>query len=87
MQLAMIGLGRMGGNMVRRLLQGEHELIVYDSSADRVLAHVAKGVKAAKDLADVVRLLPPYIVESADIEQMESLLDAAFAAVGEGTHS
>ena len=30
MQLAMIGLGRMGGNMVRRLLQGGHELVVYD---------------------------------------------------------
>jgi len=57
MQLAMIGLGRMGGNMVRRLLQGEHELIVYDSSADAVKAHVAKGVKAAKDLADVARQL------------------------------
>ena len=59
MQLAMIGLGRMGGNMVRRLLQGEHELIVYDSSADAVRAHVTKSVKAAKDLADVARLLPP----------------------------
>ena len=60
MQLAMIGLGRMGGNMVRRLLQGGgHELIVYDRNADAVKAHVGKGVKAAKDLADVARLLPP----------------------------
>jgi 6-phosphogluconate dehydrogenase len=59
MQLAMIGLGRMGGNMVRRLLQGGHELIVYDRSADAVKAHVAKGVKAAKDLADVARQLAP----------------------------
>ena len=56
----MIGLGRMGGNMVRRLLQGGgHELIVYDRNADAVKAHVGKGVKAAKDLADVARLLPP----------------------------
>src|SRR5882724_3643212 len=61
MQLAMIGLGRMGGNMVRRLLQGGsgHELIVYDQSADAVKAHAAKGVKAAKDLADVTRQLAP----------------------------
>src|SRR6266516_369746 len=59
MQLAMIGLGRMGGNMVRRLAQGGHELIVYDSSADAVEAHVGKGVKAAKDIADVARLLSP----------------------------
>jgi len=57
----MIGLGRMGGNMVRRLLQGGsgHELIVYDQSADAVKAHAAKGVKAAKDLADVTRQLVP----------------------------
>src|SRR5882762_9523246 len=59
MQLAIIGLGRMGGNMVRRLLQGGHELVVYDSSADAVKAHVAKGVKAAKDLADVAKQLAP----------------------------
>ena len=63
MQLAMIGLGRMGGNMVRRLVQGGHEVIVYDSSADAVKAHSAKGVNAAKDLADVARLLtPPRVV-------------------------
>ena len=33
MQLAMIGLGRMGGNMVQRLLQGGHEVVAYDQSA------------------------------------------------------
>jgi 6-phosphogluconate dehydrogenase len=57
MQLAMIGLGRMGGNMVRRLVQGGHQVIVYDRSADAVNAHVAKGVKVAKDLADVAQQL------------------------------
>jgi 6-phosphogluconate dehydrogenase len=65
MQLAMIGLGRMGGNMVQRLLQGGHELIVYDSSADAVKAHVAQGAKGAKDLADVARQLaqpPPRVI-------------------------
>lgn len=59
MQLAMIGLGRMGGNMVRRLVQGGHEVIVYDRSADAVKAHVAKGVKEGKDLSDVVAQLAP----------------------------
>ena len=59
MQLAMIGLGRMGGNMVRRLVQGGHELIVYDSSADTTKSHVGKGTKGAKDLADVARQLTP----------------------------
>ena len=61
MQLSMIGLGRMGGNMVTRLAQagGRHELIVYDRSADAVKAHVSKGVKGAKDLADLARQLVP----------------------------
>ena len=59
MQLAMIGLGRMGGNMVRRLVQGGHELVVYDSSADAVKEHLATAVKGAKDLADVARQLVP----------------------------
>ena len=59
MQLAMIGLGRMGGNMVRRLAQGEHELIVYDSSPDAVQAHTGKGIKAARDLGDVAKQLAP----------------------------
>jgi len=59
MQLAMIGLGRMGGNMVQRLVQGGHELILYDSSADAIKARVGKGAKGAKDLADVARQLTP----------------------------
>jgi 6-phosphogluconate dehydrogenase len=63
MQLAMIGLGRMGGNMVQRLLQGGHELVVFDRSSDVVKQHVAKGAKGAKDLADVcAQLRPPRVV-------------------------
>jgi len=52
-------LGRMGGNMVRRLVQGGHEVVVYDSSADAIRAQVAKGVKAAKNIADVAKQLAP----------------------------
>ena len=63
MQLAMIGLGRMGGNMVRRLGHGDHELVVYDRSAEVMKAAGGRGVRAAKDLADVARLLaPPRVV-------------------------
>src|SRR4051812_4269436 len=63
MQLAMVGLGRMGGNMVTRLAQGGHELIVYDQRADTVTAHTGKGIVAAKSLADVTRQLEvPRIV-------------------------
>src|SRR2546430_373558 len=59
MQLAMIGLGRMGGNMVERLVQGGHELIVYDSSAAAGKTHAGEGVKAAQDLADAAKQLAP----------------------------
>jgi 6-phosphogluconate dehydrogenase len=63
MQLAMIGLGRMGSNMVRRLVQGGHELIVYDLSAEGIKVVAAKGVRAAKDLADLAQqLAPPRVV-------------------------
>jgi 6-phosphogluconate dehydrogenase len=53
MQLAMIGLGRMGGNMVRRLMDGGHELVVYDRNPDAVQEHAAKGAKGARDLGDL----------------------------------
>jgi 6-phosphogluconate dehydrogenase len=59
MQLAMIGMGRMGSNMVRRLVHGGHELIVYDLSTEGIKVVAAKGVRAAKDLADLAQQLPP----------------------------
>ncbi len=59
MQLAMIGLGRMGGSMVRRLIQGGHELIVYDQNAEAVKAYVGKGVRKAENVADIARQLSP----------------------------
>src|ERR1019366_1359522 len=63
MRLAMIGLGRMGGNMVERLLGGGHQVVVYDRSADAVAASVAKGATGAKDLAAVcAQLTAPRIV-------------------------
>jgi 6-phosphogluconate dehydrogenase len=63
MQLAMIGLGRMGGNMVQRLLQGGHQLVVFDRSANAVKPHVAMGATGAKDLADLSgQLRAPRVV-------------------------
>src|SRR5947199_6778736 len=59
MQLAMIGLGRMGGNMVRRLIQGGHEVVGYDANAATVKQYSGTGAKVAKDLSDVVRQLTP----------------------------
>jgi 6-phosphogluconate dehydrogenase len=58
MQLAMIGLGRMGGNMVRRLVQGGHELVVYDRNADAIADLVPMGAVGATDLVDLCGRLP-----------------------------
>ncbi len=57
MQLGMIGLGRMGGNMVRRLMQGGHDLFVYDRSAEAVQQMVHEGATGAASLADLVEQL------------------------------
>src|SRR5438128_11032286 len=57
MQLAMIGLGLRGGSMVRRLLEGGHEVVVYDRSSEAIQAYVQLGAKGARDLADVCRQL------------------------------
>ena len=63
MRLAMIGLGRMGGNMVERLLGGGHEVVVYDRSVDAVAASVAKGATGAADLAALCsQLSAPRVV-------------------------
>ncbi len=58
MQLAMIGLGRMGANMVRRLLRGGHKVVVYDRSPDAIQTLVKEGAIGAASLADLVTKLP-----------------------------
>ena len=63
MQLAMIGLGKMGGNMAERLMRGGHELVVFDRSSDAAQRYVDDGATAAADLADVVaRLAAPRVI-------------------------
>jgi 6-phosphogluconate dehydrogenase len=52
MQLGMIGLGRMGANMVRRLLRGGHECVVYDVHRDAVEALAKEGAVGASSLDD-----------------------------------
>lgn len=57
MQLGMIGLGRMGANMVRRLLKGGHEAVVFDMSPQAVDCLAGEGAVGAKSLADFVQKL------------------------------
>ena len=53
MQLGMVGLGRMGANIVRRLMRDGHECVVYDVSPAAVQALAADGAVAATSLADL----------------------------------
>ena len=57
MQIGMIGLGRMGGNMVRRLMKGGHSCVVYDRGADVVAAYAKEGATPAKSLEDLASKL------------------------------
>src|SRR5215469_3581492 len=57
MQLAMIGLGRMGANMVRRLIKKGHDCVVYDRSQEAVRKLVAENAAGATSLADLSRKL------------------------------
>jgi 6-phosphogluconate dehydrogenase len=60
MQLGMVGLGRMGANMVRRLVRDGHELVVYDVSAETVEALAQEtGATGASSLEDMVAKLQP----------------------------
>jgi 6-phosphogluconate dehydrogenase len=57
MQIGMIGLGRMGANMVRRLMRGGHACVVYDRSQNAVRAIAGEGATGAASLDDVVARL------------------------------
>jgi 6-phosphogluconate dehydrogenase len=59
MQIGIVGLGRMGGNIARRLMKAGHRCVVYDRSAEAVGALGREGASSARDLADVVRQLAP----------------------------
>src|SRR2546430_15853438 len=63
MQLAMIGLGRMGGNMAERLMRHGHEVVVFDRSAEAIAKYEKLGATSAGDLATLVKSLrAPRIV-------------------------
>ena len=57
MEIGMIGLGRMGAGMVRRLLRGGHECVVYDTSAENVSSLAGEGAIGASSLEDFVEKL------------------------------
>jgi 6-phosphogluconate dehydrogenase len=96
MQLGMIGLGRMGGNMVRRLIRGGHECVVFDRSADAVKALSADGASGAATIAAFVAalkkpraiwLMVPAAVVDAAIADLEPHLEKGDILIdGGNTH-
>ena len=84
MQLGMIGLGRMGGNIVRRLMKHGHTTVVYDKDAKAVAALAADGAAGAKALEDFVEklekprtawvMLPAGKITEATIEALAKLM-------------
>ena len=57
MKLGMIGLGRMGGNMARRLIDGGHEVVAFDRDPKAVAEAASHGAIAAASLAEVAEKL------------------------------
>ena len=64
MQIAIVGLGKMGGNMVRRLLQGGHQVVAWDRDDATVAKMVKEGAVGASSLSDLVsKLAAPRAVD------------------------
>jgi 6-phosphogluconate dehydrogenase len=59
MQMGMVGLGKMGANMTRRLMRGGHQLVVSDLSADAVKELTGEGAAGSSSLEDLVGKLKP----------------------------
>jgi 6-phosphogluconate dehydrogenase len=93
MQLGLIGLGRMGANMARRLMRGGHECVVHDVSADAVRGLAREGAVGATSLDDfvarlaqprVVWLMVPAAVVDATLENLVSRLAAGDIVIDGG---
>jgi len=57
MQIGIVGLGRMGANMARRLMRNQHDVVVYDLKKDSVVALEKEGATGAADFADLAKKL------------------------------
>lgn len=93
MQLGMIGLGRMGANIVRRLMRGGHDCVVFDVSAAAVAALVDEGATGADSIADLaakldtpraVWVMVPAAVTGATVEEVAAHLESGDVVVDGG---
>ncbi len=97
MQLGMVGLGRMGGNIVRRLMRDGHECVAYDANPDAVAALEAEGAAGATSLQGLVQalaeprsiwlMLPAGTITEQAIAQLTPLLNPGDVIIdGGNTH-
>jgi 6-phosphogluconate dehydrogenase len=94
MQLGVIGLGRMGGNIVRRLMQGGHDCVVWDRDPAAVKVLADDGATGAADMADLVAklqapravwvMLPAGAPTEATVQQLAGLLEAGDTVIDGG---
>jgi 6-phosphogluconate dehydrogenase len=93
MQVGMIGLGRMGANMVRRLMRGGHECVVHDVSAEAIRDLAGEGAIGATSLDELVArlrkprfvwLMVPAAVVDATLESLVGHLEAGDTVVDGG---
>jgi 6-phosphogluconate dehydrogenase len=94
MQLGMIGLGRMGGNIVRRLMKHGHSTVVYDKDAKAVAAIAADGADGARALEEFVSklekprtawvMLPAGKITEATIDALAKLMESGDVIIDGG---
>src|ERR1700737_1590505 len=94
MQLGMIGLGRMGGNIVRRLMKHGHSTVVFDKDPKAVAAIAADGAVGAGALEDFVSklerprtawiMLPAGKITEATIDALSKLMQAGDVIIDGG---
>ena len=86
MQIGLIGLGRMGGNIVRRLMRSGHQCVIYDRNPSPMAALVEEGATRSDDLRDIVAklaapravwvMLPAGAITESTIAELATLLRA-----------
>ena len=94
MQVGMVGLGRMGANIVRRIMRDGHSAVVYDRDPAAVAALVAEGAIGADSLADLVAkmaaprhvwiMVPAGAITQAVVDELGGLLDRDDAMIDGG---
>jgi 6-phosphogluconate dehydrogenase len=94
MELGLVGLGRMGANMARRLMRDGHRIVAYDVNPDAVSALAAEGAEGASSLADLASklsaprsvwaMVPAGEITEKTVEDVAAVLDSGDAIVDGG---